>query len=199
MTERLEAEVHNPQLLNFQDEFRLSSFAFVVQCSNIAAASLLDQNPGSTQRGYTELQPLEDITKGKEIDRETPGIDISPTAWLFPKWRPQKVLYVFGTLPSCDIVLPHEKQISRRHFVVYLSQNGVWMVRNLSRYGTWINGDLLGIPSPGDLHTQTTLNPDLSNDVRVGNFECSIHPITHTPLATHKDGSVCIFFFSLFE
>jgi hypothetical protein len=189
--DRLVTGLNNPQLLLFQDEFAISGFAFVVQCSNIAAPTLLQHNPASLLPGYTELEAVEQID---ELDRDTPSVDSSPTAWLFPRWKPQKVLYIFGTLASqCDVVLPPgEKFISRRHFAVYLSNNGVWMLRNLSQYGTWVNGDLLGVATLGEVSTQTTLNPDASNDIRVGNFECSIHTIPHVPLTDHNDKAVSL-------
>jgi FHA domain len=176
----------NPQLLSLQDGFSLSGFAFVVQCSNAIAPLLLERNPALTLPRYSELETIEE--NWNDDDRETPCIANSPTAWLFPRWKPRKVLYIFGKLATrCDILLPHDQEISRKHFAIYLSYTGVWMVKNLSRYGTWINGDLLGLPESGKDATETALNPDSSNAIRFGLCECFIHPIPHTPLASNND------------
>jgi hypothetical protein len=190
MTERLVAGLKNPQLIALQEEFGLSGIAFVVQCSNLLAAVLLQRNPSSTIPAYGELETIDIID---EEGRETPCIDSNPMAWLFPRWKPQKVIYIFGTLASqCDILLPLEKFISRRHFAIYLSHTGVWIMRNLSRYGTWVNGDLLGLPGPGQPATETTLNPDSANEIRVGNFEFTLHPVPHVPLAYHNDAAISL-------
>jgi len=185
MTERLTCGTKNPQLIQFEKDFRLSEFAFVVECSNWAAPFLLERNPSAIIPRYGELEAVEPIA---EEDRETPFNDSNPTAWLFPRWRPQKVLYFFGTLSSqCDVCLPTERQISRRHFAVYLSQSGLWTVRNLSRYGTMVNGDLLGVSPFGLPEVETALNPDFQNEIRVGDLEFLLHPIPHTPLASQHN------------
>jgi hypothetical protein len=178
--------IRNPQLLSFQDDFHLSGFAFVIQCSNALAPLLLERNLALTLPRYSELETIEESWNDDE--RETPSVADSPTAWLFLRWKPQKVVYIFGKQASrCDILLPHDQEISRKHCAIYLSYTGVWMVRNLSRYGTWINGDLLGLPEPGKGATETALNPDISNTIRFGLCECFIHPIPHTPLASNGD------------
>jgi FHA domain len=183
------SDLKNPQLIKFQDDFELSDFAFIIQCSHSLAPVLLQRNPSSTLREYAELEIFE--TNVEEKDRETPFADAHPTAWLFPKWKRQKVVYIFGTLaPHCDILLPHDDSISRLHFVIYMSHTRVWRVRNLSRYGTWVNGDLLGLPEPGKSAIETTLNPDSANQFRVGHIAFKLYPIPHVPLLSHNDAAV---------
>jgi hypothetical protein len=64
------------------------------------------------------------------------------------------------------------------------------MMRNLSRYGTWVNGDLLGLPEPEQPAIETTLNPDSANEIRAGDFSCTLHLVPHAPLASHNDAAV---------
>jgi hypothetical protein len=192
MSYRRVDDLKNPQLLGLQEDlgaFGLSEFAFVVQCSNSVAPLFLERNPALTLPRFSELETIEGSW---DIDeRETPCVDDRPTAWLFPRWKPQKVLYIFGKQASrCDILLPQDRHISRRHFAIYLSYTGVWMARNLSRYGTWINGDLLGLAEPGMAATETALNPEIANEIRVGILVCFIHPLPQTPLASHNDHAV---------
>lgn len=183
MSSRWVDDLVNPQLLKFQEDFSLSDYAFVVQCSNVLAPLVLQRNLSLTLPRYSDLETIDD-----EVERETPGVDDLPTAWLFPRWRPQKDIYIFGTFSSySDILIPHDTATSRRHFAIYLSRNGVWMARNLSRYGTWINEDLLGLPEPGQPAVETTLNPEVPNKFRAGKFECFIHTIPHTAMASHNE------------
>ena len=184
-------EVCNPQLVKFEAEFgiSISNYAFVIQCGNYLAPDLLRLNPYSTIPRYEELEIIEEIENLAE--RETPGVDTLPTAWLFPPWRPNKVLYVFGTLDShCDIVLPLDTATSRAHFAVYLSHSGIWMARNLSRYGTWVNGTLLGLPEPGQAATESALNPETSNVLCAGVFHFFIHPIPHSARSFRIDQAI---------
>lgn len=169
---------YNPQLLKFQNIIELSDYAFVVQCSTSAAEAFLKGNPSLLHPKYTELEELE-VLEEVGSDRETPCVDIGPIAWLFPKWKPKKQQYVFGT--RGDIVLPRARHISRKDFELYLAQSGVWMIRNLSRTID-VNGEPLGV------QLVTSLNPDLPNHIQTGNFECIIHPIYHPPTAAKDDG-----------
>jgi hypothetical protein len=189
--ELLSRGTFNLQLLQFEQFFKLSAYAFVVQCSNSHAAPLLERNPLSTRPEYADLEVLEELDEN-DAERETPCNDILPTAWLFPEWSPQKTLYIFGTLQSCDVVLPLAAYVSRKHLAVYLNGNGVWMARNLSRYGTWINHDFLGISVPGEPETLTCFHPDESNIVRFGNVELRVHPILHAPPALRNEQAVSL-------
>ncbi len=174
----------NPRLQHFQDLFDISQYAFVVQCSNSLATSLLHLNPALIRPEYQEVEPLKDLENEDESDqenednsdRETPAADCSPTAWLFPQWTSQRPLYTFGTSSRCNIILPRETNVSRKHFAIYLSQNGVWIGQNISRYGTSVDGDRLGF------RDGQALNPDVQNNIRMGDFKCSIHIIPHIPL-----------------
>ncbi len=114
----------NPRLQHFQDLFDISQYAFVVQCSNSLATSLLHLNPALIRPEYQEVEPLKDLENEDESDqenednsdRETPAADCSPTAWLFPQWTSQRPLYTFGTSSRCNIILPRETNVSRKHF-----------------------------------------------------------------------------------
>jgi len=181
MNEHLVAGVHNPQLLNFQNSLDLSDFAFVVQCSNIAAEKLLSRNPLSVHPDHTVLGSFSEI----ESDRETPCIGAGPTAWLFPRWKPDKGHYTFGVASQSDIVIPHRYNASRKAFALYLSHSGSWMLMNMSRQGTLVDGVK---------QTQISLHPDSPNNIRVGNFECSIHPIPHTPSTADNSGMGSLLF-----
>jgi hypothetical protein len=133
---------------------------------------------------YQEVEPLKDLENEDEgdqghednSDRETPAVDCSPTLWLFPQWTSQRPLCTFGTSSGCNIVLPRETIVSRKHFAVYLSQNGVWIGQNISRYGTLVNGDRLGFKDG------QASDPDIQNNIRMGDFKCSIHVIPHISL-----------------
>ncbi len=60
---------------------------------------------------------------------------------------------------------------------------------NLSRYVTWINGDVLGLPELGTSATKIFLNPDTSTHFRIGIVEFFIHDMLHKPL-TYNDHAV---------
>lgn len=167
-------------------EIELSTFAFLVQCANLAARPLLSRNQRWIQPGYEE--PIE-TTAPSSLDesgsnRPTPATDDKPSAWLFPAWNPQRPWYTFGT-SKCDIVLPGGKQVSRKHFALHLGQDNNWIVVNLSRFGTWVNGDLLGSLHDGDVQTQSALNPTGPNEIQAGTFECMIHPQSHALVDNH--------------
>jgi len=168
-----------------QDLNFCKSLAFLVQCSTHAGTSLLDQNEEWANLAYSSArmsQRAEYIraasVEDHNSDRSTPAADVDPTVWLFVSWNLKKPSYVFGTASNSDIVLPKEKQVSRKHFTIYLGQHGTWMIRNLSQFGMWVNGELLGIrQGPGEFYTQAALIPDEPNEIRAGSFECTVHAI----------------------
>ncbi|KUJ07362.1 uncharacterized protein LY89DRAFT_789813 [Mollisia scopiformis] len=58
---------------------------------------------------------------------------------------------------------------------------------NLSKCGTWINGEKLVLRAT---QMQSALAPDSSNDIRAGDFGCSIHPIPHS---SQKENQISMF------
>lgn len=185
--------------LSSQFDFVLSEFAFLVECTNGNAGQLLQLNQRWIHDGYE--QPIQTSPSFDQDDEEraTPCVDNEPSAWLFPRWQASKTSYVFGAHNKSDIVLPRKSKVSKKHFSMYLNEQGVWIVENHSQFGTVVNGDLLeNVSAIGHARHQPSLEmsrhsitPGTPNAILAGGFTLIIHSIPHgfTP-STIEGGSI---------
>jgi hypothetical protein len=95
-------------------------------------------------------------------------------------------LYVFGTKEKSDIVLPGEREVSRKHFSMCLNEQGVWIVQNYSRFGTSVNGDILecmvDLPGSSFERSRHSLTPGAPNTIITGGFSFIIRSIPHSSI-----------------
>jgi hypothetical protein len=78
-----------------------------------------------------------------------------------------------------------EREVSRKHFSMYLNEQGVWIVQNYSRFGTSVNGDILecmlDLPESFE-RSRHALTPGAPNTIITGGFSFIIHSIPHSSI-----------------
>jgi pSer/pThr/pTyr-binding forkhead associated (FHA) protein len=94
-----------------------------------------------------DATPTESAEDVNPLESYPEDAEVAPTATLefingrtrHPRWRVHRMLTLAGKVPVCKIQLA-SNLVSRYHFSLIHTPEGIWVVDLLSREGTWVNG-----------------------------------------------------------